>query len=309
MSKVKTKITTTEETLPVDEIENDETVKEVKANKFFNFFKNEENFTIHLYHTPKNGRGKQELIDKYENELPDMLEIRKTWGGGKFQLFAHDFNNKMIDSCTINVAELPEGVKNNSDSNPPQKSREDVINEIIQMKALFSGDDNSSAMMIKIMEIQSQSQQQMSLMIATMSEKSMQQQIESERRFSQMIEKMGSKNSVSEMVEIVSVIDSIRGEGGGSSLLDKVVSNPVVQNIAAGLLAPPAGSPSPPYQPISTTEKPAKKLSEYFPVEFINSLTIDKQQKAIEVIMEKAGKTEDEAKIIVDQLMREKDLK
>ncbi len=295
MKKVKT---VTEETIndTQEEIKDDER----KADKFFHFFKNEENYVISLYKV--RDRGKAELVEKYENQVPDMMKVREIWGGGTYKLYAHDFNNVLLDTAVIHVAQPPEefALQNRVDE-------ETILKKMMAYKQLFSGENNgNNEIILKMMEMQNQFSQSISSLIAKMNEKNLEVQLQMEKRFSELIEKQSSqKNGFSELIQAAEFINMIKGESGEQSLFEKIIGNPIFQNIASGFVEnlnqPPKQIMSP---QISSKEKPNLNI----PQNFIDKLTRENKEKGIDNLIRVYKISKVQAETIVEEILKNKGL-
>ena len=287
--------TTTEEI--IDEPKDEMTDKDRKSERFFNFFKNEENFVISLYKVGE--RGKAGLIDKFENCVPDLLKIRDLWGGGTYKLYAHAFDGDLMDSTVVHVEEIPAGSSGGGFDN-----EEMVLQKALKYKELFGGSNNNNDIMLKVIEMQSQFSQSITNLISKVNEKSLEAQLQMERRFAEMIEKQNvSKSGFPDLIQAVEFINMIKGDPAETSLIDKIIGNPVFQNIASSFVAnaQSANAPVPKQiEQISTNGE--------IPQEFINKLTLENKEKGIENVMKAYKIDRDRAVVIVDGILKSKGL-
>lgn len=295
MAKVITKPDEIED--DVKEEVNEEEVKERKANKFFHYYKNAQDFTITIYRIKE--RGKRAFVDKFENSIPDLVDVKRNYGSGQYEFYAHDFSGKLKDTATIYIDENP--IINTAVKNDENLTEEKFIQKIALYKSILGENqgNNNSEVLLKIMETQQKIASELSKVISDNNERVMKAMIESERR---MIELTSNKRSdLSDIKAMIEFIDDLRPDNRPEekSLLENVLTSPITQNILTGLMAPSS-------TPVSLPEAP-KKLSSFFPTEFIAKLNRETRQKAIEAINQKINNLTESEKII-DELLKEKGL-
>lgn len=301
------KVKTVTEEVINDEVLGEFDVKDRKAERFFNFFKKEENYVIYLYKVKE--RGKAELVEKYESEVPDLLRVRDIWGGGTYKLYAHNFDNELIDTTVVHVASPPEG-KNLSHYD----NEEAVLQKALKYRELFGQGTGNNEIMLKVIEMQAQFTQSINSLVSKMNEKNLESQIAMERRFVDMIESLQSKkNGFGDLIQAAEFINMIKGDGGEVSLLDKIISNPIFQNIAGQFISTASHTGHAVHTghakqlPKVTVDGSAKKDSE-IPQEFIDKITLENRHLGIENVIKAYKIPRDRAETIVDSILKSKGL-
>jgi hypothetical protein len=265
--------------------------KDIKAEKFFKFFKTTDDFTIRLYRIEE--RGKRVFVEKYEGRIPEFSEVRDEWGGGKYEYYAHDASSELLDTLVVNIADKPAG------SGPAREEdvRRKLLDEMAAYKSLFGG-GGDNAILLKLMEMQTQQNSEMTKLIQAVQQESLKAQIEQEKRISKMMETSQGRNStIADIVEVMELLDRVKGDREGGGMLDKVLASPLTQ-AAVGYFTAPTPAPA-------TTAPPAGRLSDRVPAEFLEKLTPHTRDRGIEVMAPHVGGKE-KAAVIIDQLLKEK---
>jgi len=154
--------------------------------------------------------------------------------------------------------------------------------------------------------MQSDALKGISEMISRSNEAMLKFQLESERRNSEMMQKIiESKQSspldisgISQIMELIEDIKSTASPDKENSILEKLIENPAVQNVIAGFLNPAPGTST-----IST-----EKISDKFPKEFVDALNLQNKDTAIKNLSSQAKIPAEQAKIIIEQILKEKGL-
>jgi hypothetical protein len=292
------KVKTTTEEVIQDEPVREKEDTDRKGDRFFNYFREEENYVITLYRVKE--RGKIELVDKFENQVPDLLKIRENWGGGTYKLYAHDFENNFLDSTVIHVADVPEGKISGGDN------EETFLMKALKYKELLGGgNNNQNEIMLKMMEMQQQFTHSISQLMSKMNEKNLEAQLQIERRFTEVLEKQNvQRNGFGDLIQAAEFINMIKGDAGETSLFDKLIGNPIFQNIASGFVS---NLQSNQVAPKNVTPHPAQ-IGEGVPKEFIDKLTRENRDKGIENVMKAYKIPRDRAETIIDALLKNKGL-
>lgn len=289
---------------PLTDSEVDDLVKEKKSDRFLRYFKNEKDFTITVYKV--GDRGKTSMCEVYENRVPDPInDIRRVWGGGQYKLYAHNFAEppELIDSCVLNLEPVPAG---SAGAPAPHDLRKELLDDIVKMKTLFGENGNSEKVMLMLLQMQGEHSKEINKLISDINKSSMENQIRMEQRFSDMLKEMTKqKSSISEITEIMSLVDEIRGGGEkDSSMFEKVINNPLVQNVAAGLIQNPATPGTLPKKEIA----PPVDVYALIPDDFKNKVTRENYAKAVEKIATNIGGDTNKAGEIVERILKERGL-
>lgn len=290
------------------ELEPEEGTRDRKWERFFNHFKDQNNFVITLYRDLE--RGAREALERYENRIPDFIEIRETFGAGKYTLYAHDFDWNFLNSATINIGEAgkrPGGAP--AESLDAQKQQ--WLDELLKYKALFgggSGGGNTEHLILEMMKFQGQATQKMTEMISTVQENALKAQVEQEKRFAQLFQaQQGKKTELTEIMAVMDFVEKVRGGGGSDeTLLEKVLTSPVTQ-AAVSYLTAPAAAPAVGAIPAPSGSAPAqKRVSDMVPKDFLAQVTPETKDQAIQAVLPHVGNDQARAAAIIEQILREK---
>lgn len=228
-----------EDNIEIEEIEPEE--KDRKTERFFSNLADQESFEITVYR--EGDRGKLELIEKYVNEIPDIIsDIRNVYGGGTFRFYANRIEDgKIIERLDYTRTHIAEKINKSEEKKEPEnKSYSELVSNLTILKSLMpeSSGNNINEVLIAMMKTQNEISQNQTKMFNEQSERLMKFQLESEKRFSSMLEKMSEKkNPVGEIIETVHLIDSLRGSGDGDkSIIEKVLSSPLAVPILQNFL-------------------------------------------------------------------------
>lgn len=262
---------------PVKEIE--EPI-ENEVSDFFDFFTDKTDYEIYLYRrVERKGRPKQEWLITYYNEVPDFEMIRDEFGPGSYYLKSRD--GATIRGVAVNIGDVKGSRR---DDNPDRE-----FERLAKYKEIMGGGNDQ--LMIKIVEIQNNNNLQM-----------MQFMRESEERTRQLVKEIATAsqgNGYRGLLEAAEVLRNL--QSGGDDVGDdedgiegSILDNPRVQQIIDSVLKINPGQ-----------EK--KKLE--MPAELKNLITIDNAEEFAQKIFESSkGITLDEAKIMVNETLREKKL-
>jgi len=220
-----------------DEIIEQDNLKEPKPLRFFSKFIPTEGEDFHIIIYRLDPRNKQTYLDEYNNMMPSMSEIRELYGVGSYKIFAYNAAREMIDSCNINVGA---GAGTQTEiKNPAGVSKKEILEEMKQYKEILgdSGhNDNSgiSDVLIKLMDMQQKNTESTMRIVSEMKESLLKNQIESERKFFELLKSQeGKKGTVAEIMEVVEFVENIRGTNE-NSLLEKIL--PYAQPLLSGVM-------------------------------------------------------------------------
>lgn len=318
----KKKIIESEEIPEVDETEEiEETIEpdlSTKYDKMLNYLReSQDGFIINVYRL--GDRNKRSLVTTFENIQPDPIkDIQSVYGGGayRFYLFVMDDKGKYVFKDTSDLTIEPPLIPPiNDNSKFSGNSRADVLQEMRMMSEILGntgGQKDNSGMndiLIKMMENQNK-----------MSENFMKLQLDSERRMSEMIERMNSKKSnVAELLEIADAVNGLRGESGGGeqSAIEKIINNPIVQpllgNMMSSVMSPTVTTPEPVRQ---VEKKPdineiVSLLVSKMPSTYIESVTVENAQDKITKLYEdnKSQLDLNLATLIITKILQNKGVK
>jgi hypothetical protein len=147
----------------------------------------------------------------------------------------------------------------------------------------------------------------------------MKKQLESERRMSEMIERMNSKKSnVTELLEIADAVNGLRGEGGEKSVIEKIVDNPIFQPIIGNMMSnamTPAVQQAPQSAPV---EKPKPDINviidvliSKMPQAYIESVNVENAEAKINKMVKDNSESLDLnlATMIISKILQNKGVK
>jgi len=212
-------------------------------------------------------KGKKIIVDRFENIVPDILtDIRDKHGAGTYSLYCHQVEDgkivKMLDFCTVHLG----GINNNPIISPsvnpsPQGYLKETLELIAGLKTIMGGGETNLNEFIKTQAEITRSQNQMMLEMST---KLMQAQLDGEKRFSAMIEKMTDKQgSIDNILKTVELIETLRGGGGGADkpIWERLIESPAAAPIIQSLLSPGQGQGTPQSQPSIPYGQTPKQLT------------------------------------------------
>lgn len=259
-----------------------------KYDKMLNYLRESpDGFFINVYRL--GDRNKRSFVTRFENIQPDPVkDIQAVYGGGnyRFYLFIIDEKGKYIfkDTSDLNI-EPPLTPPVNDTVKASGTSRTDVLQEMRMMSEILGntgGQKESSGMndiLLKMMENQNH-----------MSENFMKMQLESERRMSEMIERMNSKKSnVTELLEIADAVNGLRGDSNSEkSVIEKIVDNPIFQpiigNMMSGVMTP-AVQPAPAPVPVEKAKPDVNTIIDIviskMPQAYIESVNVENAEAKI----------------------------
>lgn len=287
-----------------NEFDEEDFIKETKFDNMLSYLKDSpDEYVVSIYKLQE--RNKRVLVEKMDNELPDPItDLRDKFGGGNFRIMVHNNSGKLIDSADINVAEKE--INNNFNQ---QSSKQDVLNELKAMGELFGsikGNDSNNEVILKMMEMQQ-----------GMTNKLTEMQLASEKRMIDMIEKYNSKKSdLNEFLQIAEAINNIRESGEPSSLPEKLLASPMIQNMAASFMnqqqnipLPEQHKEKPPLKKI-TPQEIVNKFVAKLPPGFIDKVTKENAESISKELYEKNQNVIDitTSTMIIETILRNKGL-
>lgn len=269
----------------IDEPDEDDEpeLKEKKAERFFETLPADTEVKVSIY--KKNAfKRKWEKCESYftSDKHVDDEDIRKKWGSGEYQLYAHTFVEnkwKMKDSCTFTLAEpLKSEIK--EISSPDADKDLDRVIKLAGVLGLNTGKQDNS-LMLEFMKLNNMTTTKLGEMIQTISQKMSENQLASERRVFEYMEKEKKKTGLSELLEQIKLIDEIRGTTSGESekgFMDTIIpmAMPLLQNLISNQ------NPANISKKISVDEFIAQ-----LPENFKEQITLENSPMIIEKIVEK----------------------
>lgn len=325
--------------------------RDIKINSMIASMKGRDNYVVQVYKRGSN--GKRDWLVDYEGEVPGLGELRNRFGAGRYDLYIKDTDtNKLINSATVNIGELP----STPASVRPVVSEDDMeerfMKKMMMYKTMFGGEskndstDTIATMMIQMQQMnaetlramqnaQAESSKQLMTLIAETKNSSLEAQLQSERRFTEMIKELGGKNTdIKEMIELVTKGQQKASSGFGEmmqmlefmrmvkeevnpvqheSLIEKYLPSalPLLEKFItpSEATAPVQQAPQIPYTPPVAVRKqtipPEFQLSNY-PESFRETLALETKEEKKKMLIEKLGKSEEQAEKIITVLLKQK---
>jgi hypothetical protein len=258
-----------------EEIEEQEEIKSPKILDLLSAYRETDlDYTAIVY---KRINGKRVLCTKYYNELPDEVnDLQNKFKGGVFVIYIKDTNSgKLLGSAEVNILEIDSPIVNQNSENK-SGSKKELLEELSMLAGIIKGENSggdNKQMMLEILKLQNQ-----------MSEKLMNAQRESEKNMMSLIMQIQNKKTdLSDMLEIFTTLDDLRGGKENTSMVEKVLTSPMVQpfieKAAAGILS---GTPAAPPPALPEPVKRTVSIEEYakdFPKELIDKITEENAEK------------------------------
>lgn len=256
----------------------EDTEKIPKSERFFQqFIDYDEEYIITLYRKEKN---KRILLHEFESGYTPNFskDIQDVYGGGTFVLFAHNLlengKRELIDTLVVHIDGPISGTSPIQD---PDSSELKMLTKMAAYKELFASNNNNnnnSEIMLKMMELSQMAANTQNALITEQTKAMMQMQLDTEKRFSEMIKHLNTdnKSDFHELIKTIEVVDSIRGSNGGgeSSFLNNLA--PMLAPLAEKMLtedSPVVNTPVPVTRPVQKPESIISRL----PKEIVEKMT------------------------------------
>lgn len=285
-----------------------------KPERFFAHLNELKDFMVTVYKVGE--KNKKIKMEVFENIVPnDMTDIRDVYGPGTYHFYCHELldgkTGDLLDYTMVHLGGQPILDSGPIVSETEQKTLTQQAQEMMVFKELFGANHGESAVLTDAVSKMMQAQQEMAMKHASLMQEQMSQmmraQLESEKRFSQMIEKISEKKSggTNDLLETIQLVDQIRsgGSGGDSSLVDKLINSPLAQPLVESFLN--AGAMQNPEVP----QIPSKELPEkvFTAIDYVNNIPIDVQKKITSETREKHReqilKNNDMSETLVDEIL------
>jgi hypothetical protein len=208
----------------------DEFSQEYKTETFLKSFEASNEFTLTLYKHQQN--GKREIVTKYINTIPDLIDdIQAVYGGGTYEFYAYETvdGKKRFNSQKFNIAEPV----NKTRSIDPDAAEDKAIKRMLMYKEMFGNGNNTdnSSVMLKLMEMQN-----------AMNNKLMEMQRQSQKELTELILSVKSdkteKTGFKDLIEAYEIIQDLKGENPekDTSFIEKMLPAMIPLLTGAGQL-------------------------------------------------------------------------
>jgi hypothetical protein len=145
--------------VPSPELEPEEGTRDRKWGAVFNHFKARTISSLRCSATWSAARARR--WSRFENRIPDFIEIRETFGAGKYTLYAHDFDWNFLNSATINIGEAGKRAGGAPAGESLEAQKQQWLDELLKYKTLFGGGSggNTEQLILEMMKFQGQATQ------------------------------------------------------------------------------------------------------------------------------------------------------